>query len=52
MSKIIIDNDDNINLIGLSSSTFIEDKRRNFNELRGTPFSVAPECLDFKNHTK
>ena len=52
ISKIIIDNDDNINLIGLSSVKFIEEKRCNFYKQSGTPYSVAPECLDFKNHTK
>jgi serine/threonine protein kinase len=52
VSKIIIDNEENVNLTGLGSVKFIEEKRCNFDEQSGTPYSVAPECLDFKNHTK
>jgi len=48
----MIDNEDNAIIIGLGSVKFIEDKRSNFDEQIGTPFSVAPECLDFKNHSK
>lgn len=48
----MIDNEDNAIIIGLGSVKFIEDKRNNFEEQSGTPYSVAPECLDFKNHSK
>ena len=50
--KIIIDNEDNVNFTGLGSVRFLDDKRSSFDEQSGTPFAVAPECLDFKNHTK
>jgi serine/threonine protein kinase len=51
-SKILINNEENAIIIGLGSVKFIEDKRSNFDEQSGTPYSLSPECLDFKNHSK
>ena len=41
-----------MNLTGLGSVRFLNDKRSGTDEQIGTPFAVAPESLDFKNHTK
>ena len=49
----MIDNEDNVNLTGLGSVRFLNDRRSNsLEEQAGTPYAVAPECIDFKNHTK